>query len=80
MSESGPALDIITWCDGPESDEVSLASNLIRWLSPSGASVCDPFMGKGWIGRAVLETGRTYIGIEKETTRFLSAMNTLKEQ
>jgi hypothetical protein len=37
-------------------------------------------MGKGIIGRDVLELGRIYIGIEKETTMFLSAMNTLHEQ
>jgi hypothetical protein len=41
------------------------------WFSPSGASVCDPFMGKGAVGREALKTGRAYIGIEKETVPFL---------
>lgn len=70
MSES-PSSDIITIPDGAESDEEDLASDLIRRFSPPGASVCDPFMGKGAVGRAALKTGRAYIGIEKETIPFL---------
>jgi hypothetical protein len=37
-------------------------------------------MGKGIIIQAAMELGRTYIGIEKETTMFLSAMNILHKQ
>ena len=54
MSES-PSSDIITIPDGAESDEEDLASDLIRRFSPPGASVCDPFMGKGAVGRAALK-------------------------
>ena len=70
MPES-PTPDIRIIPDGPEFDYERLAIDLIRRLSPSGASVCDPFMDKGAVGRAALKTGRTYIGIEKETMPFL---------
>lgn len=76
MPES-PSFDLITIPDGPEFNEEDLAIDLIRRLSPSGASVCDPFMGKGSVGRAALKTGRTYIGIEKETMLFLLAKEDL---
>jgi len=80
QSEWGLAYDIITIPDGPEYDKKVLASDVIRRVSPEGASVCDPFMGKGAVGQAALRIGRTYIGIEKDTTLFLSAMTTLYEQ
>ena len=76
MPES-PSFDIITIADGPEFNEEDLATGLIRRLSPSDASVCDPFMGEGAVGRAALKTGRTYIGIEKETMPFLLAKEDL---
>jgi hypothetical protein len=79
ICESGPGYDIITMPDGPEFDEDGLARDLIRRLSPEGASVCDPFMCEGAVSGAALEVGRTYIGIEKETTSFLLAMNTLHD-
>jgi hypothetical protein len=36
-------------------------------------------MGRGTVGQAALAQGRTYIGIEPETTLFLSPMNILHE-
>jgi hypothetical protein len=80
ISVSGPVSDVITIPDGSEYDEKDLANDLIRLLSPEGAFVCDPFMGKGEVGRAALEAGRTDRGIEKEATLFLSTMNALHEQ
>jgi ParB-like chromosome segregation protein Spo0J len=72
-----PSFDIITIPDGPEFNEEGLAINLIRRISQPGASICDPFMGKGAVGRAVLKTGRAYIGIEEETAPFLLAKEDL---
>jgi DNA modification methylase len=68
--------------DGMEtySDQKDFIREFIKRLLPSDSTICDPFMGKGIVGQAALELGRTYIGIEKETTMFLSAMNTLHEQ
>jgi hypothetical protein len=37
-------------------------------------------MGEGIVAQAALSLGRAYIGIEKETMMFLSAMKTLHEQ
>jgi hypothetical protein len=79
ISVSRPVSDVITIPDGLEYNERDLANVLIRLLSPEGASVCDPFMGKGEVGRAALEAGRTYIGIEKESTLFLTTMHALHE-
>jgi len=60
-------------------DEKELVCELIRRLSPANSTIVDPFMGRGIVGQAALAQGRTYIGIEPETTLFLSAMNTLHE-
>lgn len=53
-----------------------LATEMIKRLSPIGSVVVDPFMGQsnGTVGMAAVCLGRTYIGIERETTQFLSAM------
>jgi hypothetical protein len=59
------------------SDQKDFIREFIKRLSPPDSTICDPFMGKGIVGQAALELGRTYIGIEKERTMFLSAMNTL---
>jgi tRNA G46 methylase TrmB len=61
------------------SDQKDFIHEFIKRLSPSDSTICDPFMGEGIVGQAALELGRTYIGIEKETTMFHSAMNTLHE-
>ncbi|MGB6530198.1 MAG: DNA methyltransferase [Candidatus Nitrosopolaris sp.] len=62
------------------SDQKDFIHEFIKRLSPPDSTICDPFMGIGIVGQAALELGRTYIGIEKETTMFRSAMNTLHEQ
>jgi DNA methylase len=62
------------------SDQKDFICEFIKRLSPPDSTICDPFMGKGIVGQAALELGRTYIGIEEETAMFLSAMNTLHKQ
>jgi DNA modification methylase len=62
------------------SDQKDFIRNFIKRLSPAGSTICNPFMGKGIIGRATLAMGRTYIGIERDTVLFLSTMNMLHEQ
>ena len=63
------------------STEQEFALQMIKRLSPSGAVIVSPFMGqsRGIDGLAALEAGRIYIGIEPETTQYLSAMNLLYE-
>jgi hypothetical protein len=63
------------------SNEQAFAAEMIKRLSPSGSTIVEPFMrqSKGIVGMAAMASGRTYIGIEPETTQFLSAMNSLYE-
>jgi len=67
--------------DLPWSNELEFAAQMVRWLSPVGSIIVDPFMGqtKGQVGMACLQQNRTYIGIESETTAYLSALNFLYE-
>jgi site-specific DNA-methyltransferase (adenine-specific) len=44
-----------------------LIAELLR-LSPSGATVLDPFAGSGSTGEACLQTGRKFVGVELEPT------------
>jgi len=58
---------------------MDVASALVAGLSLHGGSVCDPFMGKGIVGKATMavEGGRKYIGIERDHGLFLSAVDAL---
>jgi hypothetical protein len=59
--------------------EMDVARALVAGLSLHGGSVCDPFMGKGIVGKATMavEGGRKYIGIERDHGLFLSAVDAL---
>jgi DNA modification methylase len=37
----------------------------VRYISPPGGVVCDPFTGSGTVGLAALKRGRSFVGIEK---------------
>jgi len=50
---------------------------LVPGLSLHGGSVCDPFMGKGIVGKGTMAGGRKYIGIERDHGLFLSAVDAL---
>jgi hypothetical protein len=52
------------------SNEQELAGEIIKRLSPRRSTIVDPFMwqSRGMIGMAAMHLGRTYIGIEKDTT------------
>ena len=62
-------------------DEQDFSAEMIKRLSPSGSTIVEPFMGqsKGMTGMAAIHLGRTYIGIERDATQFLFAMNMLYE-
>lgn len=49
---------------------VALMSHLIKLFSPPNAIILDPFMGSGTTGVAALQTGRNFIGIEKNSTYY----------
>ena len=61
------------------SNEREFADEMIKRLSPENSTIVEPFMGqsRGTVGMASMYLGRTYIGIERETSQFLSAMNML---
>jgi hypothetical protein len=63
------------------SSEQAFAAEMIKRLSPASSVVVSPFMGqsRGIDGLAAKQSGRNYIGIEPETTQYLSAMNLLYE-
>ena len=47
--------------------------------SVEGKVILDPFMGSGTTGVACMETGRKFLGIEKEESYFRIAVNRLRE-
>lgn len=57
----------------PTQKPVPLLSYLIRTYSNEGDSVLDNCMGSGSTGVACIETGRNFIGIEKDETYFTIA-------
>lgn len=52
--------------DHPAKFPVLLAKRVIRLFSDKGDTVLDPFLGSGTTAVAAIETGRHYIGIEKD--------------
>ena len=47
--------------------------------TPSGGVVLDPFMGSGTTGIACVNTGRDFIGIEKESEYFKIAQRRIND-
>lgn len=52
--------------DHPTQKPVALMSEIIKVVAPSGGLVLDPFAGAGSTGVAAVETGRRFIGIERD--------------
>ena len=49
----------------------------VRYASPSGGVVCDPFMGSGTVGLAALRRRRSFVGIERFDAYFAIARDRL---
>lgn len=47
---------------------------------PAAATVLDPYMGSGSTGVACIQSGRSFIGIEKDPDHFATACKRLKEE
>lgn len=63
-------------------DDVEFVSRIVTKLSQNDTIIVDPFMGqtKGTLGEAVLRLGgRKYVGIERDSTLFLTAMDRLEK-
>lgn len=57
---------------------LSVLTHLVESLTDKGGIVFDPFMGSGSTGVACLNTGRKFIGIEKDTQFFNIAKNRIE--
>ena len=63
----------------PTQKPVSLCEYLIRTYTNAGELVLDSTMGSGTTGVACINTGRRFIGIEKDTSYFETAKTRLDE-
>jgi site-specific DNA-methyltransferase (adenine-specific) len=63
----------------PTQKPIALYEYLIRTYSNEGAIILDPCMGSGTTGVAALNTGRNFIGIEREEKYFQVAKKRLDE-
>ncbi len=54
----------------PAGTPLDLADFWVRYISPPGGVVLDPFMGSGTVCLAALKRGRSFIGIEKKPEYF----------
>jgi DNA modification methylase len=51
----------------------------VRYISPPGGVVCDPFVGSGTTGLAALQRGRKFVGIERDAAYFAIAERRIAE-
>lgn len=63
----------------PTQKPVALLEYLVKTYTNEGETVLDPFMGSGSTGVACVNTGREFIGFEKEE-RFFEIAKTRIEQ
>lgn len=63
----------------PTQKPLELMVGLVEVVSEPGHSVLDPFMGSGTTGVACINTGRRFIGIEKESKYFDIAVRRIRE-
>lgn len=54
----------------PTVKPIKLMSYLIKLVTPPGGIVLDPFMGSGSTGKAAIENGFRFVGIEREESYF----------
>ena len=64
----------------PNRKPVDLVAYLIEKLSQPGDTILDPFMGSGTTGLACLQTGRKFIGIEKDPQYFKLSQKRILEE
>lgn len=63
----------------PTQKPVGLLEDLIKTFSNEGDTVCDLTMGSGSTGVAAINTGRNFIGIEKDTGYFKIAQERITQ-
>ena len=64
----------------PTQKPVALLEYLIKTYTKEGDVILDNCMGSGSTGVACINTGRSFVGIEKDTTYYSTAVKRLKER
>ena len=64
----------------PTPKPVELADHFIKLHSAPGDVVCDPFMGRGWVGVAAVRHRRKFRGIEIDEEHFGHAIKRIKAE
>lgn len=64
----------------PTQKPVALLAYLIKTYTNGGATILDNCMGSGSTGVSCLETGRSFIGIEKDETFFKIAKDRIEQK
>jgi site-specific DNA-methyltransferase (adenine-specific) len=65
--------------DHPTPKQIDVTAWLIERASAEGGTVLDPFMGSGTTGVACVNTGRAFIGIEREAPYYAIAERRISE-
>jgi DNA modification methylase len=65
--------------DHPSPKPIELYKWMINWITISGDTILDPFMGSGTTGVACVQTGRKFIGIEIDPGYFDIAVKRIKQ-
>lgn len=63
----------------PAKKPIDAVAHIVSNICPPGGTVLDPFMGSGTTGVACLQTGRDFIGVEKDAAYFAVAEKRLRE-
>ena len=63
----------------PTEKPLDVMVRLVEMLSQPGDTICDPFMGSGTTGVACVQTGRNFIGIERDARYFALAKERICE-
>jgi site-specific DNA-methyltransferase (adenine-specific) len=58
---------------------VSLLTQLAEVVSARGGLIVDPFMGSGSTGVACMETGRGFVGVERDAAHFATACRRIEQ-
>lgn len=66
-------------CGHPHEKPLPLMADLARWVTSEHGLILDPFMGSGTTGVACVQTGRRFIGIEKDPAYFAVACRRTQE-
>ena len=66
--------------DHPTPKPVNLAEHFIRLHAAPGELVCDPFMGRAWVGIAAIRLGRRFWGVEIDHEHFEASVKRIEAE